>query len=338
MKLTDEELRLAYQQETGRSAELFGPSTGGASTRGAGTRGQCLAAEMLERAASGNLIPSERNQVADHLSLCADCTDEYRLIQSLKPWAEEVTARVGAAPASVHVQKADSRSSERGLRGLFGSLFSPGLLSYAMAASLIVLALGLGAWVVILLRQNSNLEAGLSEQRRARQQISQELADREQATASTSESLEETRRQVQEMEKRVQEQETQIAELRQPGGQSSRPELNVPIIDLEPGGSARGGSEGSAKTLDIPSGAASFTLILNVTGQPAHKNYALDITSQSGSTVWQGQGLKRSPYNTFTVSLPRRLLPGGRYQIRLYGLTGNQRQLVEEYAVLIHYR
>ena len=67
-------------------------------------------------------------------------------------------------------------------------------------------------------------------------------------------------------------------------------------------------------------------------------NYALEITDEHGKMVWRGQGLRKSQENTFTLALPRSLLPAGKYQIKLYGLGGKQRELIEDYAVDIRYK
>lgn len=80
MKLTSEALNELYQQQTARS------------TRG---QAECLTEETLLRAATGELSRSERQCVADHLMVCSDCAEEYRLIRSLKPWAEQVAAASG---------------------------------------------------------------------------------------------------------------------------------------------------------------------------------------------------------------------------------------------------
>jgi hypothetical protein len=77
---------------------------------------------------------------------------------------------------------------------------------------------------------------------------------------------------------------------------------------------------------------------LNVAGEQSHSSYALEILDQSGKIVWQGRGLRRSPYNTFTVALARRSLPAGQYHIKLYGLGGNRRAIVEDFAVRVQYK
>ncbi|RME48131.1 MAG: hypothetical protein D6791_04080 [Chloroflexi bacterium] len=80
MKLTSDELKELYQQRTTHSTRR--PV-------------ECLTAETLRRAANRELSQPERERVADHLMVCADCAEEYRLIRSLRPWAERIAAASG---------------------------------------------------------------------------------------------------------------------------------------------------------------------------------------------------------------------------------------------------
>jgi hypothetical protein len=45
-----------------------------------------------------------------------------------------------------------------------------------------------------------------------------------------------------------------------------------------------------------------------------------------------------SQFNDFTVALPSQSFPAGQYRIRLYGVRGERRQVVEEYTVRIQYQ
>jgi hypothetical protein len=89
MKLTDDKLKQLYQQQTARSAQ----------------RAECLTDETLLRAAAGELGQIERERMADHLMVCSDCAQEYRLAQSLKPWAERVVAVSGSPAALAEIKK-----------------------------------------------------------------------------------------------------------------------------------------------------------------------------------------------------------------------------------------
>jgi hypothetical protein len=64
MKLSSEELERLYRQHTPRSRQV----------------GQCVAAEEFVRAAEGTLSDEEGSRFADHLVVCSDCAEEYRLV------------------------------------------------------------------------------------------------------------------------------------------------------------------------------------------------------------------------------------------------------------------
>jgi hypothetical protein len=206
-------------------------------------------------------------------------------------------------------------------------VFTPVRIPYAIAASLLIVSLGLGAWIVSLRRENQRLAAGFNEQ----------LIEREQAIAVATKSLEEARQRLEEASRRAEQDATQIAELRQTVDELSQPQINTPVTDLYPRDYIRG-QEGAVKTVAVPSGANFFTLILNMAGQPSHPEYALEILDQGGRAIWRGRGLQKSLYNNFTVTLPRRSFSAGPYRIKLYGLRGARSELVEEYALRIRYQ
>jgi len=61
-----------------------------------------------------------------------------------------------------------------------------------------------------------------------------------------------------------------------------------------------------------------------------------------GRPLIRAQSLRKSQLNTFTVALPRRLLPAGRYRLKLYGLRSGHGELVgevvAEYQMRLNYR
>ena len=352
MRLSNEELTGLYQQDTARTKR---------------ERTECLTSELLVRAAAGELDPSEREMMADHMISCADCAAEYRGLLPLRAWADAAATSVSEArpepklasiplsgPSSIHglERTITARSS---IHDFFFSFRVP----YAVAALLMVLSLALIAALIAQRRVNQSLVARLNERRpegvpgtvahspdsngELRRQLDEATrrAERE-AVARAAAQEELARRQSQQNTRENSSQpngtQTQIAELRATVNSLSRPQVNVPIVDLDPQGSTRAQSPGALTTIDVPSGAKLFTLILNITGEPSHPGYAMEISNQRGMTVWRGSGLRKSPYNNFTVALPRRSFPAGQYRIKLYGLRDGTKELVEEYAVRVQYR
>src|SRR5215212_9112538 len=72
MRLNDDELKNLWKAETARV-------TGG--------HPGCLSADVLARAGAGEMNTVERARVADHLSHCAECAEEYRIALSVRKWA-----------------------------------------------------------------------------------------------------------------------------------------------------------------------------------------------------------------------------------------------------------
>jgi hypothetical protein len=152
------------------------------------------------------------------------------------------------------------------------------------------------------------------------------------------EQIKAARQQLEESARRSQQYKTEVANLRQTVDELSQPQLNVPIADLYPRELIREqGRPSTIQTIAVPSSANLFTLILNVGERPSYPAYALEIVDQQGQPIWSGDGLQKSPEENFTVTLSRRLFPAGQYRLRLYGLRGDRRQMVEEYAVRIRY-
>jgi hypothetical protein len=285
MKLTSEEMRSLYQRQTARSAA---------------DRGDCLLADVMTRAAAGELSRSERGVIADHLAVCSDCAEEYRILRRLNP--------------SVTTQLSWPRR--------FISGFSTGPAAYVFAAALLIVSLACAIWVITLRRENARMTAQLEEQLSNRDQISQSLA--------------ETRRQLEEAMRRAEEQQKELAEMRRSLDDFSQPQINVPFADLELQ-DVRGGAGGGVSTVTAPPGANFFLLFLHGAGGPRYSDYALEISDGQGRRVWRAQGLRRSQEDTFTVALQRRLFPAGQYRLSLYGLRSGRSESVGVYTLRVRY-
>jgi hypothetical protein len=167
----------------------------------------------------------------------------------------------------------------------------------------------------------------------------QQLAERDKTIANLTDSLEQARRRAKETQG-VEQYEAQLAELQRTLDQLSQPQLNVPIEDLYPQELTREQVPGkTVTTIEVPSSSNSFALILHIGDQPSYPEYTLEILDQHSKDVWRGSGLQKSQEEkSFSVSLSRRLMPAGLYQIKLYGLRGGQKHPVENYVLRIQYR
>jgi hypothetical protein len=111
------------------------------------------------------------------------------------------------------------------------------------------------------------------------------------------------------------------------------PALNAPIVDLAPRDAFRGPS--SDQLPRVPTGARLVTFVITPPSEPASANHELEIVSESGTARWRGSGLRPNAERTFTVTVPRALLPSGLSRLRLYESRAAGPRLIAEYAVRV---
>ncbi|MGH9855137.1 MAG: hypothetical protein ACREBD_35340, partial [Blastocatellia bacterium] len=293
MKLTNEEMRRFYQRQSSRT--IAGHA-------------ECLSEDVITRAAIGEPDQTDRQMIADHLAVCSDCAQEYRLLRSLKPLIEQAAVLAPESESALEPVVERQDKEERVVPSqpsLLRRFISSGVAAYAGAAALLVICLACVVLIISLRRQNAELAAQLKEQVSRRNQASQSVA--------------ETNDQLAQAMRRAEQQQQEITELRRSIEDFSQPQVNAPITDLDPQ-SVRGDTEKAVTTVTVPKGSTLFTVILHVAGGPSYSEYALEILDGQGRPVRRVKGLYRSPADTFTVALSRRLLPAGRYRLRLYGL------------------
>lgn len=212
--------------------------------------------EQLVAYRHGRLPAEEADAVQDHLAACRECAD---LLLELEGFEEEA-----AEPKDRGVVEFETEVAWRGLRPRLDArpaVAEPRTaprekprapwLAWGLAASFLLAALGLAAWV-----------AGLRSELRG---------------------------------------------LREP-------QLNLPIVSLVAPGFARGeGEEGVVR-----GGGERFVVILNPPATPRDVVHGVEIRDAQGSLVWSGEGLQPTGLGNFHLELSRRLLPPGKYRIRLY--------------------
>jgi hypothetical protein len=292
MKLSKGELSRLYRNHTRPAA---------------GNRDACLSDAMLVRVSAGKMTELERGPVAGHLATCSDCASEYRLLRSLRSLPAQTAPPVADSEAQGNV-RIFSGAESRG--HWFPWIRRTASLVPAIGASLLIVVLALGAWV-------------LSLQRESRQLIAQ-IDARDQTMKDTQRQLSEAA--------------SQIAQLGREVDAFSQPQLNAPVKDLDPQDSVRRDLTQPSRTILIPAETTVFTLVLNVAGQPSFPDYSLEILGPSGASIWNGRGLSKSAFDTFTVAVSHSLLVGGQYHFKLYGLRDSRRTLIEDYRVTIQYQ
>jgi hypothetical protein len=283
------------------------------------TIGQCPSLDVLVACEAFVLPEAEQRDVAAHLAGCPLCKGILRDLAGVA--VEEDTTELalrlrGRIPAP--------RSARTQLRIPWSAL------SHAAAA---VVILALGAWAFFLSRENRVLIA------RA------ELAERQTQTLPRAESAERSALESAAIIGRLQ-QEAEAAHRRadaaeaatkstQPQrGTTVRPQVNVPVVDLEPLDSVRN-TPPDARAVDRSALGGPVLLLLSVGSGDENAEFALDIRDAGGRTVWQGEGLRKTPMRTINVLLPGDVLPAGALRLRLATIGRSGRQLRHEYVLRV---
>jgi anti-sigma factor RsiW len=305
MKLTESELRALWQQHTARSNT---------------SSGVCLSEELLLRAGLDELTVAERQQLAAHLSGCADCAEEYRLARAAQAWARETAGAV--AP------KVESRAPQTA-GGWRDWLFLPAWLSpqsLTLVAILLLATLGLGGWLYVLSRQQQSLQAQLQMERAeaARVPVLQEQLvqlQQQNQTSQTTLAAENTR-------------------LTQELAALTQPQLEVPIIDVDPASLTRGSGGANREVvvkIDVPATASLFTVILHLSGERKEAALLVELMERkSNQVLWHEQPQKSAAPN-LTLTLAKQRYPAGQYRIRVSAVNGLRKTLLDYYDIQVNY-
>jgi len=120
---------------------------------------------------------------------------------------------------------------------------------------------------------------------------------------------------------------------RRPTHDDARPRLNLPIVELIPEGEA--GERTEARSLQVPATADAILLVLTLRDRRSYRAYEVKIRDSGGGVVWSSTALQRAPEGFFTLELPRRFLPAGRYRIAVRGIDGDRPEPVATYGLEI---
>jgi anti-sigma factor RsiW len=280
-----------------------------------------LTSDDLRSYLRGGMTAEEHAQAQDHLALCRHCAtlllDLGGFAQPKQPAGTNLSdAEVASAWTQTKAILARHRSGglqqpvERGR--VLQAFFRPAH-AWATAASLLIALLAIGAWSLNLYRENGRLADALG--------VGAGRRDQPAPTGSVPS---------------VAAYEQQVAELRQQVDTLSQPQPNVLVFDLYPADATRSSSSDVA-TMNVPAGANLITLILNIAAEHEYRDYSVDVLDQSGTRIWQGERLRKTAFGNFTLMVPRRFLPEGRYRIQLRGVGGGQATVIEQYVVRVRY-
>ena len=319
MKVTDDELKTLMQRRTAPAA--VEPDL-------------CLSEEILRRAAAKDLSRDERESVALHLRTCSDCARSYQVAHAARIWISATDGPLADFLSNVVASEQGSAPIPFPPSRAFGPLSRRShstVLPLALAASLLGLAV-LAGWIVLLNRNHSREIVTLNDKLAEQAQALNELRE---PVDQNSKSPQPPLRQPA-VSTDPNEEEHRVAALERDLAEMSKPQLNVPIADLEPG-ITRGNSGRPGTVVTVPRSAQLFTLILHTSsGEPAPE-YAVSISDAASRSVWRGRGLRRGSDGSLTLALSRRLFSPGRYLIELYDVRKSGTQPAEQYVLELRY-
>lgn len=281
--------------------------------------GQCPSLDVLVASEASVLPDAEQRAVAAHLSDCRLCQG---ILRDLTGAAVEEDTTGLALRVRSRIPAAGSAQTHTPIPW--------SVLSHA-AAALVILALG--AWTFLLSRENRTLIARAE----LAQQQTQTLPRAESADRSALESTAIIARLEQEAEaarRRAEAAEAARQSIERQRSTVVSPQVNVPVVDLEPLDSLRNALP-DARAINRSALGGPVLLLLAVGSGDEDADFALDIRDADGRTVWQGEGLRKTPMRTINVLLPGDVLPVGALRLRLATIGRSGRQLRHEYVLRV---
>jgi len=116
-----------------------------------------------------------------------------------------------------------------------------------------------------------------------------------------------------------------------------RPQVNPPLLNLEPVGASRAPQE-AWPALELGSRAPSVWLLLHPAADLHFDTYRVELVAEDGGRRWAREGLQPSEAESFRLQLPAKLLPPGRYRILLSGRSRDRGyETMEEYLLEVHH-
>jgi putative zinc finger protein len=120
-----------------------------------------------------------------------------------------------------------------------------------------------------------------------------------------------------------------VTSLRQTVEDLSRPQLNAPVLDLQP--AVRSEEPGASHVAEVPARTRFFTLVLNPVATPGEGIFEAEILDAAGKRVWSGRGLEPNAFGSFSLTLPVRRLGPGEFRLLLFSTATGRREPIGDY-------
>jgi len=264
--------------------------------------------EISEKYVRGELAPQDRAAFEEHFFVCDECFQQVQMTERFVAGMYQA-AETGKLPP----YQVDARFFWLGNWARFG--FAATALASVILAALIV-------W--LLLYQLPHLRNDLAHERQAREQDSQQLK-------TTADQLDAERQQRAKLETQLEQARREKENVRPPDDQVAmlaEPQGNVPVAILQ----AERNSNPAATELVLSPEAKSVVLWLEVDAS-SFESFRLQIFDKDNRLVQDVARLKRNKEGAVSVMIPARSLPPGKYNVKLYGISGRQQLLVGAYQL-----
>jgi len=126
----------------------------------------------------------------------------------------------------------------------------------------------------------------------------------------------------------------QVARLQGDLDARDAPRFNVPVLYLEPTRT----EEALDARLGPDQGAESFLVFLMLTDPGAFSEYEVEILGPGDTLVRTGRGLEPGDSGALNITLSRRFLTADEVRLRLFGVTGGSRELIDDYRIEVKER
>ncbi len=349
MKLTSAELKTLYRLQPAR-AEL--------------NRADCLSEELLARVGLSDVSDSQRWQITDHLTTCPDCAQEFQIVRATKSWADEMaiapllnestlTEQTPAeTPASASEEETES-SPKRWWsfipRIVHRTGFNP--FTAAVAGLFLITSLSLGTWLVALHFKHKTELA--------------RLTDRQTTTAPPLAASDEPvdpevlQARIEEAQKQLTDVQTQLVQtnadrvlsnqellgiqnqtLQKEMDEIAKPQIDAPVVELDSSKlpPPTDPTKEAVTSIDVPLSAAMFTVILHKPADKVYLTYLIELLdTKRTKPLWSGTKKAAPEPMKIGLSLVRRSYPSGKYRIRLSGVDGKKKEVLETFNLEVKY-
>jgi len=304
----------------------------------------------------GALPAEEREELQEHLSLCARCTG---LLRELRDFEAAAAGDAAAGPASLQDEAWESLARRlpgkvSAIRPITGAVRRKEPRQRALrfaagaAAALLLALLGLAAWTAVVVQrdrqQRARLEQRLEEREEALAAARRSLADAESRLAAARAHPEPDAGRVHELQTRVAELTSTLAALHQQASERRDPtavasrQIDVSVAprfalrgqEAPESVFLRGG--GAVNAVQILPKTKSFTVAVSLAGA-GYSEYRFELVNRAGEVLWTGRKPGKTLQGDAGTTVSIQGLAPGLYRLRIEGLEPDRTELLGEYLL-----